>query len=44
MKPRYEIHSLSLSSAIEPVEGRRGDQQDRSAGGSPRSFLGNRDG
>ncbi len=36
MKPRYEIHSLSLSSAIEPVEGRRGDQengdqQDRAA-------------
>jgi hypothetical protein len=27
MKPRYEIHSLSLSSAIEPAEGRRGDQQ-----------------
>jgi uncharacterized protein YfaS (alpha-2-macroglobulin family) len=27
MKPRYEIHSLSLSSAIEPVEDRHGDQQ-----------------
>ena len=27
MKPRYEIHSLSLSASIEPVEGRRGDQQ-----------------
>jgi A-macroglobulin TED domain/Alpha-2-macroglobulin family/Carboxypeptidase regulatory-like domain/MG2 domain/A-macroglobulin receptor binding domain/Alpha-2-macroglobulin bait region domain len=31
MKPRYEIHSLSLSTAIEPVEGHRGDQQDRAA-------------
>ncbi len=31
MKPRYEIHSLSLSSAIEPVEDRRGDQQDQAA-------------
>ncbi len=31
MKPRYEIHSLSLSSAIEPVEDRRGDQQDKAA-------------
>jgi hypothetical protein len=36
MKPRYEIHSLSLPSAIEPVEGRRGDpesgdRQDRAA-------------
>ena len=31
MKPRYEIHSLSLSSAIEPVETRRGDQQDQAA-------------
>ena len=28
MKPRYEIHSLSLASAIEPAEVRRGDQQD----------------
>ncbi len=27
MKPRYEIHSLSLSSAVEPVEGARGEQQ-----------------
>ncbi len=27
MKPRYEVHSLSLSGVIEPVEGRRGDQQ-----------------
>jgi len=26
MKPRYEIHSLSLSSAIEPAENSRGDQ------------------
>jgi hypothetical protein len=26
MKPRYEIHSLSLSSAIEPVADRSGDQ------------------
>jgi hypothetical protein len=31
MKPRYEIHSLSLSSAIEPVGDRRGDQQDNAA-------------
>jgi hypothetical protein len=31
MKPRYEIHSLTLSSAIEPAEDRRGDQQDRAA-------------
>jgi A-macroglobulin TED domain/Alpha-2-macroglobulin family/Carboxypeptidase regulatory-like domain/MG2 domain/A-macroglobulin receptor binding domain/Alpha-2-macroglobulin bait region domain len=31
MKPRYEIHSLSLSSAIEPVEESRGDQQDLAA-------------
>ena len=35
-KPRYEVHSLSLSGVIEPVEGRRGDQengdqQDRAA-------------
>jgi hypothetical protein len=28
MKPRYEIHSLSLSSAIEPLEDRSADQQD----------------
>jgi uncharacterized protein YfaS (alpha-2-macroglobulin family) len=41
MKPRYEIHSLSLSSAIEPAEEGRGDQQERDG---PRSFLGNRDG
>ena len=31
MKPRYEIHSLSLPCAIEPVQGRRGDEQDRAA-------------
>jgi A-macroglobulin TED domain/Alpha-2-macroglobulin family/MG2 domain/Carboxypeptidase regulatory-like domain/A-macroglobulin receptor binding domain/Alpha-2-macroglobulin bait region domain len=31
MKPRYEIHSFSLSSAVEPAEGRRGDEQDRVA-------------
>jgi hypothetical protein len=31
MKPRYEIHSLSLSSAIEPAEDRREDQRDRAA-------------
>jgi len=31
MKPRYEIHSLSLESAIEPVEDRRGDQQELAA-------------
>jgi A-macroglobulin TED domain/Alpha-2-macroglobulin family/Carboxypeptidase regulatory-like domain/MG2 domain/A-macroglobulin receptor binding domain/Alpha-2-macroglobulin bait region domain len=31
MKPRYEIHSLSLSSAIEPAEDSRGDQQDLAA-------------
>jgi A-macroglobulin TED domain/Alpha-2-macroglobulin family/MG2 domain/A-macroglobulin receptor binding domain/Carboxypeptidase regulatory-like domain/Alpha-2-macroglobulin bait region domain len=31
MKPRYEIHSLSLSSAIEPAENRRGDQQELTA-------------
>ena len=31
MKPRYEIHSLSLSSAIEPANDRRGDEQDRAA-------------
>ena len=31
MKPRYEIHSLSLPCAIEPAQGRRGDEQDRAA-------------
>jgi len=31
MKPRYEIHSLSLSSALEPVEDGRGGQQDLAA-------------
>jgi A-macroglobulin TED domain/Alpha-2-macroglobulin family/MG2 domain/Carboxypeptidase regulatory-like domain/A-macroglobulin receptor binding domain/Alpha-2-macroglobulin bait region domain len=31
MKPRYEIHSLSLSSAIEPAEDRHSDQQDLAA-------------
>jgi uncharacterized protein YfaS (alpha-2-macroglobulin family) len=31
MKPRYEIHSLSLSDAIEPAQDARGDQQDRAA-------------
>jgi hypothetical protein len=31
MKPRYEIHSLSLSSALEPAKDRRGDEQDRAA-------------
>ncbi len=36
MKPRYEIHSLSLPGAVEPAQGRRGDQpgveqQDRAA-------------
>ena len=31
MKPRYEIHSLSLPSAIEPAADRRGDQQELTA-------------
>jgi A-macroglobulin TED domain/Alpha-2-macroglobulin family/Carboxypeptidase regulatory-like domain/MG2 domain/A-macroglobulin receptor binding domain/Alpha-2-macroglobulin bait region domain len=31
MKPRYEIHSLSLPCAIEPAQGRRGEGQDRAA-------------
>jgi hypothetical protein len=31
MKPRYEIHSLSLSGTLEPAKDRRGDEQDRAA-------------
>jgi hypothetical protein len=31
MKPRYEIHSLSLSTAIEPAGDHRGEQQDKAA-------------
>ena len=39
MKPRYEIHSLSLSDVIEPVEGRRGDQQDEDQDSAARALF-----
>jgi uncharacterized protein YfaS (alpha-2-macroglobulin family) len=31
MKPRYEIHSLSMDSIVEPVTGAEAEQQDRAA-------------
>jgi uncharacterized protein YfaS (alpha-2-macroglobulin family) len=31
MKPRYEIHSLSMSNVVEPVDSSRNDQQDLAA-------------
>jgi len=35
MKPRYEIHSLSIPSVIEPADAPHGDQQDLDARLSP---------